>query len=75
MIQIRVITKEDVEGGYNGTILRNLKPRRYMASYTFQEMMKYVKEELYWEDIQEDEVVEFEIFNKKEQWTDCICRA
>lgn len=72
MIQIRVITKEDVEGGYKGTILRNLKPRRYMTSYTFQELMKYVKEELYWEDIQEDDVVEFEIFDKKGQWTDFI---
>lgn len=74
MIKIRVITKEDIDGGYRGTELRNLKPRRYMCGLSFEQLLQYIKEELYWEDIKEDDVMEIEIFNKKEQWTDYVAR-
>lgn len=72
MIQIKVFTKEDTENGYDGTVLRNLKPRLYMCGYTFEQLIKYTKEELFWEDIKEEEITGFEIFNKNEQWCNYI---
>ena len=72
MTQIKVFTREDVNGGYDGTLLRHLKPRSYMNGYSFKQLMKYAKEELYWEDIKEEDVVGFEIFNKYEHWTNYI---
>lgn len=72
MIKIKVFTKEDVEGGYDGTLLTHLRPRRYMTGYSFEQLMKYAKEELYWQDIKEEDVVGFEIFNKEEHWTQYI---
>ena len=74
MIKIKVFTKEDVDGGYDGTELSHLRPRRYMTGYTFEELMKYACEELYWQDIKEEDVVGFEIFDKKEHWTQYIER-
>lgn len=74
MIQIKVYTKEDIEECYDGTLLRYKRPRRYMTSYSFEQLMKYVKEELYWYDIKEEDVVAFEIFNKDEHWTEYIER-
>lgn len=74
MIQVKVYTKEDIENGYDGTLLNHLRPRRYMTSYSFKEMMKYAREELYWADIKEEDVSGFEIFNKSEHWTDYIKR-
>ena len=75
MIQIKVYTKEDIEGGYRGTLLPLLRPRMYMLGYSFDQLMKYTKEELYWADIEEDEVMGFEIFNEREQWTNYIERG
>ena len=74
MIQIKVFTKEDVEGGYDGTLLRYLRPRRYMTGYTFNQLVKYTKEELDANDIKEEEITGFEIFDKNEHWTDFIER-
>ena len=74
MIQIKVYTKEHVENGYDGTLLNHLRPRRYMCGYTFKQLMKYAHDELYWADIKEEDVVGFEIFDKKEHWTDYIER-
>lgn len=74
MIKIKVFTREDEEGGYNGTELTHLRPRAYMTGYSFETLMKYAREELYWADIPEDEVVGFEIFNKEDHWTDYISR-
>ena len=69
MIRIRVFTKEDCEGGYNGTELIHLRPRSYMTGYSFDELLKYAKEELYWNDINEEDVEYFEIYNKEQHWT------
>ena len=74
MNQIKVFTKEDLEGGYDGTILTHLRPRSYMTGYTFKQLLKYAREELYWADIKEDEITGFEIFNKEEHWTNYIER-
>ena len=68
MIQIKVYTQEDREQLTTGTTLRNLRPRRYMCGYTFEQLLKYTKEELYWEDIKEEDVVSFEIFDKENHW-------
>lgn len=75
MTKIRIYTKEDQETGYYGTELRNLRPRRYMNGWSFSQLLKYIKEELYWEDINEDDVMTIEIFNKKEQWTNYVARG
>ena len=64
----------DEDGESVKTTLRNLKPRRYMCSWSFDRVMKYAKEELYWEDIKEEDVIAFEIENKKEQWCNGIPR-
>lgn len=48
--------------------LRHLRPRRYMCGYSFERMMKYIKEELYWEDIEENDVSVIEIENEREHW-------
>ena len=74
MTQIKVFTKEDYEGGYDGTILSHLRPRRYMTGYSFEELMNYVRKELYWNDIKEEDITCFEIFNKQEHWTDYVER-
>ena len=74
MTKIRVFTKEDELCGYNGTELTHLRPRAYMTSYSFEALMDYAKEELYWADIPEDAVIGFEIYNKKEHWCDYISR-
>lgn len=74
MNQIKVFTKEDLEGGYDGTILTHLRPRGYMTGYTFKQLLKYAREELYWADIKEEEITGFEIFNKEEHWTTYIER-
>lgn len=54
--------------------LRNLKPRRYMCGWNFERILKYAKEELYWKDIDEKEVIGFEIKNEKEFWQQPIMR-
>ena len=74
MIKIRVYTKEDQEGGYNGTELRNLRPRRYMNGWSFEQLLKYIKEELYWEDIREEDVMTIEIYEKG-SWTNYVERG
>ena len=55
--------------------LRNLRPRRYMCGWSFEQLIKYIKEELYWNDIQEEDVLEIVIVNDKEQWVQNIRRA
>lgn len=72
MIQIKVFTKEDTENGYDGTLLTHLKPRSYMCGYSFEQLLKYAREELYWADIKEEEITGFEIFNKREHWVQYI---
>ena len=74
MQQIKVFTKEDIAGCYDGTLLNHLRPRRYMTAYTFEDLLKYARNELYWADIKEEDVVGFEIFNRKEHWTEYIER-
>ena len=49
MIKIKVFTKEDIEGGYNGTELSYLRPRRYMTGWSFEQLMKYTAEERKWQ--------------------------
>lgn len=76
MIKIKVFTKEDIEGGYNGTELSYLRPRRYMTGWSFEQLMKYTAEERKWQLFQEndEDVQGFEIFDKKEHWTIYIPR-
>lgn len=74
MIKIRVWYKD--ENGENGLReLRNLKPRRYMCGWGFTKCLKYIKEELYWNDIKEDQVIVIEFYNEKEHWVQGIKRG
>lgn len=73
MITVRVWYKdENNESGLRE--LRNLKPRRYMCGWDFKRCLKYIKEELYWEDIKEKQVEVVEFYNEREQWLQCIER-
>jgi hypothetical protein len=54
--------------------LRNLRPRRYMCGWSFEQLIKYIKEELYWNDIQVEDVREIVIKNEREQWMQNIAR-
>lgn len=54
------------------TDLHNLKPRRYMCGWSFEQMIKYTKEELYWKEIDVECVSSFEIVCEKEHWVQNI---
>ena len=62
MIKIYAITEEN--NRYYWTEIHHKRPRAYMTSYTFEQLLNYVKEELYWEDINEEDVLGFTISNK-----------
>ena len=72
-MKIRIWVKENQES-YSQE-LRNLKPRRYMCSWNFERLLKYIEEELYWEDIEKESVEEIVIYNEKEQWQQVILRG
>lgn len=62
---------------YNGNEykqLRHLKPRRYMCGWDFKRLLNYIKEELYWEDIDSESVEVIEIHNEKEHWYQAVCK-
>ena len=52
--------------------LNHLKPRQYMCGYSFEQFLKYVKEELYWQGIDKEKVYQFEIYNDKERYFQVI---
>jgi hypothetical protein len=56
------------------TTLKNLKPRRYMCAWSFDKLLKYISEELYWNDIEKDLVDEIHIVCEQEQWVEIIAR-
>ena len=68
MLKVKVsYVDENGQSVYNHE-LRNLRPRRYMCGWSFDRMMKYIKEELYWDDIKEDSVTSITIENEREHW-------
>lgn len=73
MIKIRVWYKEDT--GYCNVELSNLKPRRYMCGWDFNRCIKYIKEELYWMDIDVNKVEVITFVNLKEHWEQNIVRG
>ena len=54
--------------------LSNLKPRMYMLDWDFQRRMAYIKKELYWEDINEEDVEVIESANEKSHWLSSTAR-
>lgn len=72
MLKIKVWVKENQES-YSQE-LRNLRPRRYMCGWDFERLLKYVEDELYWLDINEDDIEEIVIYNEKEQWQQIITK-
>lgn len=67
MLKVKVYYKDENDRTHE-KVLNYLKPRRYMCGYSFEQFLKYVKEELYWEDINKEEVYQFEVENSKENW-------
>ena len=67
MLKIKVCYKDE-NNETNWEEIRHLKPRRYMCGYTFDQILKYAKEELYWLDINENDIYGFEIYSDKEHW-------
>ena len=67
MIKVYVWTK-----GNDKVYLNYLKPRRYMCGWTFERAMKYIQEELYWNDIEKEEVEVIGFENEKEHWFQSI---
>lgn len=63
MIKIIAITNDERE-----IEIENKKPRYYMTSWDFKRLLKYVEDELYWEEIKKDEVKTIMLYNKEEQW-------
>nr|DAE44656.1 MAG TPA: hypothetical protein [Caudoviricetes sp.] len=62
---------------YNGNEhkqLRCLKPRRYMCGWDFERLLKYIKEELYWEDIDSESIEVIEICNDSEHWYQAVSK-
>lgn len=73
MLKIKVWFTDEETGEEDCTCtLRNLRPRRYMCSYSFEQMIKYTAEELYWNNIDVECVTGFEIVCEKEQWVQYI---
>ena len=72
MLKIKVWVKENQES-YSQE-LRNLRPRRYMCGWDFERLLKYVEDELYWLDIDKNNVEEIVIYDEKEQWQQVITK-
>ena len=72
MLKIKVWVKENQESYPQE--LRNLRPRRYMCGWNFERLLKYVEDELYWLDIDEDNIEEIVIYDEKEQWQQIITK-
>lgn len=60
--------------GNDKVYLNCLKPRRYMCGWNFDRAMKYIQEELYWNDIEEYDVEIIGFENEKEHWMQNITR-
>ena len=71
-LTISVWTKEN-ENFYK-TELRRLRPRYAMLGYSFERLLKYISEELYWEDIAKDSVTSICIGCKEQHWENAIER-
>lgn len=71
MLKIKVIWKDE-NNDINFDELNHLRPRMYMCEWSFEQMIKYTKEELYWKDIDVENVSSFEIVCEKEHWVQNI---
>ena len=69
MIKVYAWTKDNEKVEFN-----LLKPRRYMCGWNFDRAMKYIQEELYWNDIEKEDVEVIGFENEKEHWIQNIAR-
>ena len=65
---------KDEDGDFYKRELRNLKPRNYMLGYSFERLLKYISNELYWKDIPEESVTSIHIACKEQWWEKAIER-
>ena len=71
MLKVKVYYKDENDRIHE-KVLNHLKPRRYMCGYSFEQFLKYVKEELYWHGIDKEKIYQFEIYNDKERYFQVI---
>lgn len=69
MIKVCVWTKE-----LRRVVLNNLRPRRYMCGWTFEQCLRYIKNELYFNDVDVSDIREIEFFDEREMWVCPIYR-
>lgn len=67
MIKVYAWTKDNEKVEFN-----LLKPRRYMCGWTFERAMKYIEEELYWQDVPQEDIDVIVFENKEEHWFQSI---
>lgn len=61
-------------GGTHACELHHLKPRRYMLGWDFKQLLKYVSKELYWNDLEENDIETIELYDDSEYWFVCVNR-
>ena len=74
MLELKVLymNRKDESAYCQGRVLHHKKPRLYMCGWSFEKMMKYAKDELSWEEINEKDVRCFIIINEKQCWYQAI---
>lgn len=72
MLQVFIYVQEE---GYVGKMqLSRLRPRSYMTSWSFERLLKYVKEECYWNEVDLKDITAISIRDPKQHWENCINR-
>lgn len=66
MLKVNVYYEE--EGEIIKEEVRNLRPRTYMTGWSFEKMVKYIKEECSWQGINVNKIEEIVLQNEREQW-------
>ena len=65
---LKVVVWYEDEGEMVNEEVRNLKPRTYMTGWSFEKMIKYIKEECSWQGIDVTKIEEIILHNEREQW-------
>ena len=54
--------------------IRHKRPQRYMNGWDFKRALKYIEEELYWNDLEKDEIEVITFENEDEHWVQNIAK-
>ena len=64
MNQIQIYTKDS----HYPSVVQHKRPTLSHLGKSFDELVKYISDELYWMDVNPEDITCIEIFNKKEHW-------